>query len=458
MNSTFAPALHSPVPAAPGWPILGNALALGADTRGFLTRAYRAHGPVFAVTAPGVRLTVLAGLEANRFVMREGAGVLRSWEAWHANDVEMGGVRHSLISVDGEPHRAFRRAERRAYSRSHFEANLRPALAVAAEDLAALGAGERLPVARWCKRVVTEQLARVAVGGTARPSLDDILTFVQTGLMVTVTRRWPRAALADPRYRRAKGRVGRMVDELVAWHRAHPPGEDRTHDLIDDVLAAQRERPDFWRDEDVRFAALGAFIAGLDTAANSLAFVLYRLHRHPEVLARVREEADALFRDGPPTPEALGRAPHLHRAVLETLRLHPIAPALTRRVTRDFTFAGHTVPSGTDLLLATTVTHGLDEVFDRAERFDPERFGPERAEHRRAGAYVPFGVGAHTCLGSGLAEGLILLNAAAVVRTLNLHLDPASRLREVSRPTPSPDGRLHLTVRGVRHPAVSLLA
>lgn len=58
---------------------------------------------------------------------------------------------------------------------------------------------------------------------------------------------------------------------------------------------------------------MGAFIAGMDTAANSLAFVLYRLHRHPEHLPALRAEVDALFRAGPPTAEALGRSPLLHR-------------------------------------------------------------------------------------------------------------------------------------------------
>lgn len=196
---------------------------------------------------------------------------------------------------------------------------------------------------------------------------------------------------------------------------------------------------------------MGAFIAGMDTAANSLAFILYRMHRHPEYLPALRAEADLLFRNGPPDAEALGRSPLLHRFVMETLRLHPIAPALTRTLTQDVTFAGHDLRAGTTVIIGTTVSHGL-------EWFDPDRFTRQRAEHRQPGAYAPFGVGAHTCAGSGMAEGLMMLNAAALLRTLDLSLDPAYRLREVARPTPSPDRRLALRVEGVRHDAVSLLA
>ncbi|MDE2953589.1 MAG: cytochrome P450, partial [Gemmatimonadota bacterium] len=48
----------------------------------------------------------------------------------------------------------------------------------------------------------------------------------------------------------------------------------------------------------------------------------------------------------------------------------------------------------------------------------------ERAEHRQHGVYAPFGLGAHRCLGSNLAEALIALNMAAVLRETELVLDP----------------------------------
>ncbi|MFC6748562.1 cytochrome P450 [Deinococcus aquaticus] len=143
---------------------------------------------------------------------------------------------------------------------------------------------------------------------------------------------------------------------------------------------------------------------------------------------------------------------------MECLRLHPIAPAMTRTVTQDFEFAGVTVPQGRRVIIGTTVPHGLDGCFTDADRFDPERFAPGRMEHRRPGAFAPYGLGTHICAGSGMAEGLIMLNLAAILRTLDLRGDPAYVLREVARPTATPDDRLTLRVNAVRHPAVSLLA
>ncbi len=425
--------------------------------RPFLTRSYEQYGPVFGIRALGRKFVVLAGPEANLFLTKEGHKVLGSEQAWRPTDKAFG-VQRSMISLDGELHRKYRRVESRAFSRSYFGENIRPALSIAAEDMQPLKPGAWLEVPKWCKGVITEQLARITVGGTTRPYMQDLLTFIQTTLMVTTTRQLPAVVLSQPKVRRAKARIFRMIDELVADHRANPPqSAGRAPNLIDDVLASAQTSPEMWRPEDLRMAALGAFIAGMDTAANSLSFLLYRMHKHPEYLEALRAEADTLFGAGLPTGEALGRSPLLHTFVMETMRLHPIAPAMSRTLIQDIEFAGHKLPAGTSLIVGTTVSHGLDKLYPNPTQFDPARFAPERAEHRKPGAYAPFGLGAHTCAGSGMAEGLMMLNAAALLHTLELELDPAYQLKETARPTPSPDSGLRLKVVGIRNPVQGLL-
>ncbi|MHA0041397.1 cytochrome P450 [Deinococcus sp. PEB2-63] len=447
------------IPTVPGPPVIGSITQLYPHRlRDFLTGAYREHGPVFNVTGLGQTFTVLAGPEANVWTVKEGHRHLRSLEAWRPNDQAFG-VQRSMISVDGAEHRAFRRVEGRTYTRAYLGANLRRALAVTAEDLAPLRAGDDLQVAHWCKSVITEQLARVVVNGTARPHLSDLLSFVQNTLMVRVTRQRPPLVEHLPGFRRARAQTLSMVEALIDEHRRVPPEQaGRDPDLIDDLLAAQAADPAFWSDLDLRMATMGAFIAGMDTAANTLAFVLYRVGRHPELVPALVAEADAAFQDGPPSMETLGGLPHLHRFVMECLRLHPIAPAMTRTVTQDFEFAGYRVPQGRRVIIGTTVAHGLDGCFMDPDRFDPDRFAPVRMEHRRPGAFAPYGLGTHICAGSGMAEGLIMLNLAAILRTLDLRGDPAYVLREVARPTATPDDHLTLRVNAVRHSAVSLLA
>lgn len=448
------------VPTLPGLPLVGNLFDLMSTPkmRDFFTNGYQQHGPVFQVKALNNKMTVLAGPEANLFTIKEGHKCLRSEEAWRPNDLEMGAQR-SMISLDGELHRRYRRAESRAYSRSHFAASIRSALKVTAEDLSVYRAGDDFPVTQFCKAVITEQLARIVVSGTARPYLPDLLKFIQTALMVTVTHQLPPIVLKNPAYRKSKARIMQMVEELIAQHRATTPEQaGRTPDLLDDILEDAKTSPELWGEGDIRLAGLSAFIAGMDTAANTLAFLLYRLHKHPEYLPDIRAEVDAVFENGQPTAEALAGCKHLHHFVMETMRLHPIAPALTRTITQDVEFQGHTLKEGTTVIIATTVSHGLDTLYRDPEQFDPTRFAAPRNEHRQPGAYAPFGVGTHTCAGSGMAEGLIMLNAAALLHTLELSLPGTYTLKEIARPTPSPDDKLVLKVERVRHAAVSLLA
>ena len=62
--------------------MVGNVLALLRDMRAFVTGCYLELGPVYRIRVTNRRFTVLAGPEANRFVHRDGAKHLRSFEYW----------------------------------------------------------------------------------------------------------------------------------------------------------------------------------------------------------------------------------------------------------------------------------------------------------------------------------------------------------------------------------------
>ena len=127
----------------------------------------------------------------------------------------------------------------------------------------------------------------------------------------------------------------------------------------------------------------------------------------------------------PPTVRALRELDVIRRAAMETMRLYPLSPALLpRTVSNSFEFAGYRIPAGEKVLLAYTMPLRMPEYFPDPQRFDIDRYTAERAEHRQPGAYVPFGVGAHTCLGGRLAEALIALNMAIIFREAEFALDP----------------------------------
>ena len=442
---------HAP-PSAPGLPLVGDAFAMAGDIGAFFTRQYLRLGPVFRVRALHRSFTVLAGPEANLFVTREGNTHLRSREFWMDFDKEFGAAR-SMVSMDGAEHARMRKAQQPGYSRSFIHEHLDDVIAITKREVAEWPLDEPIAGLYALQRIVTEQLGTIAAGVSPRDYLDDIIVFVRTLLAARVTRQRPAVLMRTPRFRRARQRV----EELYATVKAvHDP--DRRSgaepDLVDNLMALHHVDPQFLPETDLMPAVLGPFIAGLDTVASTCAFMLYALLKHPALLDRMTAEADAGFAGGTLTAEALRRLDVTHRVALETLRMYPIAPAITRTVTNTFDFAGYTIPAGENVIVATTVPHHLPQYFPEPERFDIERYTPERREHRQPGVFAPFGVGPHVCLGAGFAEVAIAATMATIVREVEPALDPPDYTLKIKPvPTPSPDDRFRFRVARRRRTA-----
>ena len=441
-------------PSPPGLPIAGHAFALAGDVGPFFVRQYQRLGPVFRVRAFGRRFPVLAGPEANLFVTRSGAKHLRSKEAWSDFDAELGAHR-SLVSMDGPDHLRMRSAQQPGYSRSLIHSRLDEVVAITRRHVAAWPLDRPVPALPALQRIVTEQLGTLAAGFSPADRVDDLTVFVRTLVATRVTRQRPAFLLRLPRFRRARCRVEQLCARVRAAHDpARRSGVPR--DLVDNLLALHADDPRFLPESDLLAALLGPFLAGLDTVGGTTAFMLYALLTHPELLARMRAEVDEAFGDGPLTPQALGRLDVTHRAALETLRLYPIAPALMRTVANALDFGAYTIPAGERVILATAVPHQLPEFLPAPARFDIDRYLPERREHRAPGVFAPFGVGPHVWLGAGFAEVAILATMAAIVREVDLVLDPPGyRLRIDPVPTPHPDGRFRFRVTARRQRAAS---
>lgn len=431
-------------PLASGLPVLGNLQGLAKDTRGFLTAQYLEHGPVFRVRALNREYTVLAGPEANLFLSREGRACFRSWEFWHDMDQEMGASR-SMISIDGADHSRFRKVQQPGFARSVVQDHIPQVVDMTRREMSRWPIGQPIEGLYAMQRIVTDHLGTLAAGMSPGEYLDDLIVYIRAVLVTRVTRTRPAILLRTPRVRRAKARVMELRQRVLDSHRGRDPGDQR--DLIDDLLALSVEDPAFLPEQDLGVGALSPFIAGLDTVASTCAFMLYALFKHPQLMASVKEEATAFFAAGDLSAQALRKLDVTHRTAMETLRMYPIAPALTRTVAEPFEFGGYQFSPGTPVIIGTTVGHYLPEIFPNPETFDIDRYLPERKEHRQPGAFAPFGGGPHTCLGAGFAETEIVLTLATVLHAATLAMDPPDyTLRIDPSPTPSPNREFRFRV------------
>lgn len=126
---------------------------------------------------------------------------------------------------------------------------------------------------------------------------------------------------------------------------------------------------------------------------------------------------------------------------METLRMYPVVYLASRYVAKSFEFAGQTIAAGENLFVATVVPHYLPELYPDPQRFDIDRFGPDRREHAKPGAFAPFGTGVHSCLGARFAQAQMQVTLATMLHQLDLSIDPPDyQLRVKSNPVTMPDG------------------
>ena len=152
-------------------------------------------------------------------------------------------------------------------------------------------------------------------------------------------------------------------------------------------------------------------------------------------------EADAALDRGTQTAQALREFDVTRRILLETLRRYLAASGLPRTVAKSFEFSGYTVPAGAWLIVGNTVAHHLPECFPNPERFDFERYTPGREEDKQPGAFAPFGLGIHRCLGSNFAAIQIMLAFFKIVREVELGLDPPGyklKIKHIRTSNPAP--------------------
>jgi cytochrome P450 len=253
-----------------------------------------------------------------------------------------------------------------------------------------------------------------------------------------------------PRFTRARARVYADIQRLIDARRAAPsrPGDE---DLIDDMLAARTPEGAPLPDETIIAATMGAYMAGLDTAAIIASFIVYSILRRRWVHDRVMPEIDAMFADGAPTWEKLAGATAFRGACMEAMRLYPVVGLLPRDAARDFEFAGCQIRKGERLFLGITATHFDARYFKNPAVFDIDRFAPPRDEHKAPGAFCPFGLGAHRCLGGNMGELQAMIVVATLLHRLELRLEPADyEVRIESKPLRRPDARFRIKVLGRR--------
>jgi cytochrome P450 len=236
------------------------------------------------------------------------------------------------------------------------------------------------------------------------------------------------------------------IDEMIMARRARSAECSCHHskDILDLLLdAVDPETGERMSASEIRSNVLTFISAGHETTANALTWSLFLLSQSPRWLSQVEAEVSA----GSSTAQNISEPLVLTRAVIEeAIRLYPPIAAISRVAMAADELAGEPIPAGCIVVIAPYVLHRHHRVWDRPGIFDPSRFLPGAREQINRYAYMPFGIGPRTCIGSTFALQEATLVLAAIVREFKFALAPGFNVEPVLRMTLRPARGLAMIV------------
>ena len=190
------------------------------------------------------------------------------------------------------------------------------------------------------------------------------------------------------RFLRARDEADAVLFEEIRRRRADPHGADGD-DIFSLLLAARDEDGEPLTDGELRDELMTLLVAGHETTATALAWVLERLTRSPDVLERLRRE------------RAAGDDVYLDAVLKETLRLRPVVPAVVRRLQAPMRIGEWDLPAGVNIAPSIYLLHRRPDIFPDPTAFRPERFLGDNVPSTYE--WIPFGGGVRRCLGASFA-------------------------------------------------------
>ncbi|WP_380164174.1 cytochrome P450 [Jannaschia sp. R86511] len=432
------PLAHVPGAGAP--PLVGHSLQFLRDCHRLMDTRRARYGDVFRTELLGRTVVVFLTPQATREIYLDPDQVLSSEGGWSTSIGPL--FRRGLMLRDFEDHHVHRQVMRQAFGRAAIAGYVEAIHTVTDRHLDALPAGP-FDVYRLMKRLTLDVAAEVFAGASLGGQAETVSRAFGDAMAAALTPfrlRLPGTAF----HRGMQGRrtLERVFGDLVVQRRQQAPRAD----LLSRLAHATTETGDVLAVDEVVDHMVFLMLAAHDTTTSTLAVLLWQLALHPDWQERVVTEVRAL--DGEPVTLANHtRLVDTTLAMQEALRLSPPVPFSPRVATRDVVLDGVPVPAGVAVTPASMTLHRHPDWWSDPTRFDPARFAPGRAEHtQHSHLFVPFGGGAHLCIGHHVAELVVKTVVARLLARRRLVADPDAGVVLQPVPIPRPRGPMLLTV------------
>jgi cytochrome P450 len=336
----------------------------------------------------------------------------------------------SVLLLKGSEHLARRRLMLPAFHGERMRSYESTVREIVGAEIDSWPLEREFPIHSRMQAVTLEVILRAVFGVSEGARLDRLRGMLSNVLQETASPTAQLVGLASRRFNdkgpwaRFEGQLKEVDDLLyaeIAEHRTRPDLAERD-DILSMLMLAEFEGGGSMDDTELRDQLMTLLLAGHETTATALAWTFDLVLRHPPVLERLRETLEA------------GEDDYLRATISESLRLRPVIPLAGRRLAKELSVDGLTLPAGTDVTPAIWLTHTRADLYPEPFAFRPERFLDEAPDTY---AWIPFGGGIRRCLGASFAE----FEMRIVLREVLTRCD----LRKAS-PAPERTGRRNITL------------
>ncbi|KAF9773343.1 hypothetical protein IL306_008876 [Fusarium sp. DS 682] len=394
----------------------------------YIHSLHQRYGPVVRVTPEEV---AISDLEAFSKIHKIGSGFIKS--AWY-DGITPNREPGIFVIRDPHQHAARRKLFARAFSVSSLVTNWEPEIRQKAElavrkirdDAKATGAD----VFKWWTLMATDVIAHLSFGesfrmlelGQQTPYIDAIQSSLHmSGLRSELS--WIYPLLQCIPLQNLKNLLN--ADKIVFDHgslavrnmQSAGDGFSKAN-LFSQMLAeSDSQEKTNLSTASVQAEASNLIVAGSDTTAVTLTYLIWAVIKHPQLQVELEHEISGLSDEL--TFEELKNAPLLNSVIEETLRLYGAAPGALPRVVpgKGLDVCGHYIPPGTVVSTQAFTLHRNENIFEDAQRFNGYRFmDKSKLTAAQKTALSPFGAGSRTCIGLHLAWMELRLGAALFFR------------------------------------------
>lgn len=304
---------------------------------------------------------------------------------------------NSLLVMDGDRHLEHRSMLQGAFRSDRFDGYGRVIAAATLRWTADWQDGSVVRVQRIALEISKEVILRIVLGLDDH-DLERFSRLVHELMMLVGTNATFEEG-SDPRltrrFRDLRSRLDAALQEWIDTRRERPEGSD----FLATLLAARDDSGAPLTDEELRDQLVTMILAGHETTASSITWALLCLHEQDTGSPRAGLEAELTAHAEAPD-ERLSRLPYLQAVCLETLRLRPVVPVVSRQLQAPFELGTRVLPAGVFVTPCAYLAHRRSQSFADPQAFRPERFLEQRVSPY---AYFPFGGGVHRCLGLSFA-------------------------------------------------------